>query len=141
MNMQYGTESFWAAVLKREDELRLSPETQALYEEAELRDDTDWMEVTSELQRRVLREFGVGQAGWSGPGMDKALADMRAAPYDWPGLKPLCIYHRHQRSHEGDQMPGDALPAFSMVDVAGSPRTLTQGVPHELCVVFAGSYS
>jgi hypothetical protein len=28
-------------------------------EAAELREDTDWMEVTDGLQRRVLREFGV----------------------------------------------------------------------------------
>lgn len=36
-----------------------SPMCRRPISEAELRDDTDWMEVTAEVQRRVMREFGV----------------------------------------------------------------------------------
>lgn len=42
-----------AAMLRREDGLRLAPETQAAYAAAELREDTSWMEVTDELQKQV----------------------------------------------------------------------------------------
>lgn len=39
-------------MLIRENELRLSPETQKAYAAAELRDDISWMQVTEELQKR-----------------------------------------------------------------------------------------
>ncbi|KAI7840526.1 hypothetical protein COHA_005825 [Chlorella ohadii] len=77
------------AMLRREDELRLSAEVQEAYAAAELREDTDWMEVTEGLQRRVLREFGVP------PHQEEtALRHFRAAPHLHPELKPLAIYHR-----------------------------------------------
>lgn len=40
-------------MLAREQELRMSQETQAKYREAEERSDTDWIEVTVQLQRQV----------------------------------------------------------------------------------------
>ncbi|PRW59105.1 iodothyronine deiodinase [Chlorella sorokiniana] len=89
------------AMLRREDELRLSAEVQEAYAAAELREDTDWMEVTEGLQRRVLREFGVP------PHQEEtALRHFRAAPHMHPELKPLAIYHRHQRSRQGPGLVG-----------------------------------
>jgi hypothetical protein len=70
-------EADWAAVLRREDELRLCPETQAAYAAAEEHTSSiDWLTVTDGLQQRVLREAGVSAAD-----MTAALAAMRSAPY------------------------------------------------------------
>lgn len=70
-------EAEWALVLSREDELRLSPETQVAYAAAEAHTSSiDWLEVTEGLQRRVLLEAGVDAHQ-----MAAALAAMRSAPY------------------------------------------------------------
>ncbi len=70
-------EQEWALILSREDELRLSSETQAAYEAAEAHTSSiDWLEVTEGLQRRVLREAGVADNQ-----MAAALTAMRTAPY------------------------------------------------------------
>lgn len=41
------------AMLRREHMLRRSPDTQRQYAEAEEKEDTDWMDVTIELQKQV----------------------------------------------------------------------------------------
>lgn len=72
---------------------------------AELRNDTDWMECTTGLQLRLLREFGCP------PSLEEpALRSFRAGPFRHPELKPLAMYHRHQRSRQGNLMQGDAVP-------------------------------
>lgn len=134
-------EQEWAAVLSREDELRLSPETQVAYSAAEEHTSSiDWLEVTEGLQRKVLLEAGVSSGQ-----MAAALAAMRSAPYRHPALKPLCIYHRHQRAYEGPPV-GSIVPELQLalpqqpskrvrlLDCFMSPR-------HQLLVLFAGSYS
>jgi hypothetical protein len=73
------------------------------------------LQVTAELQRRVLREFGVGSSQLPGVSLDAALRSMRQAPHAQPELKPLCIYHRHQRSRQGDFKAGDLLPPLPAV--------------------------
>jgi hypothetical protein len=47
------------AMLRREHELRRSPITQQKYAEAEEKEDTDWMNVTIELQQQVRRAFQI----------------------------------------------------------------------------------
>lgn len=42
-----------------------------------------------------------------------------ASPRRNPALKPLCIYHRHQRSRQGDYSEGQVLPEVPLVDLAG----------------------
>ncbi|KAG2494373.1 hypothetical protein HYH03_007430 [Edaphochlamys debaryana] len=113
------TLEFWRRVLAAEDALRLSPETQALYAAAELSPDSDWMEVTEGLQRRVLTEAGVPE-----PKLEAALWAMRGAPYRWPELKPLCLYHRHQRSRPCPIPLGGLVPPLLLVDVEGNPTPL-----------------
>jgi len=45
-------------MVRREEELRRSPEVQKLYMDAETRDDTDWIGVTMVLRQQVVEEFG-----------------------------------------------------------------------------------
>ncbi|KAL4440384.1 hypothetical protein ABPG75_003385 [Micractinium tetrahymenae] len=125
------------AMLRRENELRLSAETQAAYRDAELREDTDWMEVTDGLQRRVVREAGVP------PHLEEAaLRHFRAAPHMLPQLKPLAIYHRFQRSGQGPYSEGDALlPGLKLVDMRCRPVSLNELAAGLLPVVLlAGSW-
>ena len=154
----------WAQVLQRETQLRLSPETQAKYAAAEKRQDTDWMEVTGGLQEDVLREQGVREEQ-----LPAALRAMRTAPYKYPQLKKLCIYHKYQRSRQGPAV-GSTVPNVMMVKLPETGEVQEEGslglggaevavlsgtsggemVPllscfvkpeQQLLVIFAGSYS
>jgi len=154
----------WAQVLQRETQLRLSPETQSKYAAAEKRQDTDWMEVTGGLQEDVLREQGVREEQ-----LPAALRAMRTAPYKYPQLKKLCIYHKYQRSRQGPAV-GSTVPNVMMVKLPESGEVQEEGglglggagvavrsgasdgemVPllscfvkpeQQLLVIFAGSYS
>ena len=42
-----------------------------------------------------MKEFGVKRRD-----MSTALQCFRSAPHEYPELKPLALYHRHQRSRE-----------------------------------------
>ena len=108
------TEEEFAALLRKEDALRTSEETQKLYTEAEKSYDTDWMEVTDALQRRILTEAGVSELL-----LEVALTHFRAAPYHYPALKQIPIYHRYQRSRQGPLNEGDSIPAnLKLVDLS-----------------------
>ena len=50
-------------MLKRENELRLGQEVQKRFEEAERSgSNTDWIEVATQVQLEVLREFNVAES-------------------------------------------------------------------------------
>lgn len=120
------------SLLRRERELRLSDETQHLYEEAERSANSDWMEVTLRLQRRVLREAGLGD----GPGNLRAL---QTAALRFPELAEEALQVRFNRAGRGTLRVGDPAPdcplsgtTVSALASAASPRAL---------VLVAGSYS
>jgi hypothetical protein len=107
--------------------------------EAELRHDTDWMEVTDRLQRRVVREFGAAPAA-----EDAALRHLRAAPHRHPHLKPLALYHRFQRSRQGDLGEGGAVPrGLELLDLAtgGAVELAALAAGPRPLAVAAGSWS
>ncbi|KAK9867669.1 hypothetical protein WJX84_003907 [Apatococcus fuscideae] len=106
-------------MLVREDELRLCPETQAAYAEAERSWRTDWMQVTIKLQEQVMREHGVSPFN-----MQAALRCFRSGPHEYPDLKPLALYHRHQRSREGPLCEGDLVPNVLLLNLDGSRTCL-----------------
>lgn len=78
---------------------------QKLYERAEQRHDTDWLEVTEELQRELIRSAGVPEHR-----VEEALWQLRAAPHQHLELKPLCVYHRQQRAKPCPLAVGAPLP-------------------------------
>jgi hypothetical protein len=133
------TEQQFAELLRREHALRTSSETQQAYTEAEQRFDTDWMEVTDALQRKVLTEAGVSKLQ-----MEVALSHFRAAPYHYPALKQIPIYHRYQRSRQGPLNEGDALPAdIKLIDLSTTCSvnfTAMASGPRPV-VVLAGSWT
>lgn len=73
---------------------------------------------------------------------EAALRCFRAAPHRHPELKPLAVYHRAQRSRQGDLREGDPVPPLRLADT--SCRSLCLGGlsagPRPL-VLLAGSWS
>lgn len=53
------------------------------------------LQVTIKLQEQVMKEFGVKRRD-----MHAALQSFRSGPHEYSELKPLALYHRHQRSRE-----------------------------------------
>jgi len=97
------------SVLRAEEAARLSDETQAAYAAAEREEgDSDWLEVTGRLQRRVLREHGVPPER-----MAAALFATRSAAALFPHdaeLRGISLYVRHNRAQRGSLVAGDQLP-------------------------------
>lgn len=126
------------AMLRREEELRLSEEVQAEYAAVEVDgSDSDWMDVTDELQRAVAREFGATARTEAA-----ALHAMRqAAANAIRGFTPL--YVRFQRAREGDLTIGERLRDCPLLDLHMQPTTLHKAVAagKRVSCVLAGSYS
>lgn len=113
-------EAFLRAALEAENAARLSPETQAAYAAAEAREDTDWMEVTDALQRRVLRDIMLVPLHHEAA----ALRALRAATHTFPSLASIPLYVRHQRARAGCLAPGDAAPDVPLLHADGRATTL-----------------
>ena len=136
------------AALRAEEVARLSASTQAAYAAAEAREDTDWLEVTEELQQRVLRD----EAGVPPARMAAALFALRSAAQLFPrdaDLRSIPLYVRHNRAERGALRDGDALPevplfplrpaANAAADGATSLRAVCAGTQPTLLVV--GSFT
>jgi hypothetical protein len=128
-------------MLARENEMRLSPDTQVLYAQAELSADTDWMEVTEQLQERLVREFG-----YESPGdIRKALNALRGARGDYPDdleIVQLANYMKFNRARRGDlecEMDAPNVPLVAMNSNLVHLHDFVQ--PGRPLVVVAGSYS
>eukprot|EP00243_Klebsormidium_subtile_P011624 TRINITY_DN6681_c0_g3_i1.p1 TRINITY_DN6681_c0_g3~~TRINITY_DN6681_c0_g3_i1.p1 ORF type:complete len:222 (-),score=28.48 TRINITY_DN6681_c0_g3_i1:32-697(-) len=109
------------AMLRREHELRRSPATQEKYAKAEEREDTDWMDVTIELQKEVVREFGMEE------NMDSALLQLRTAARTYPNdpdFREIPLYVKYQRSRAGHLKPGDAVPDVMLMKLDGALQRL-----------------
>ncbi|GAQ85120.1 hypothetical protein KFL_002200060 [Klebsormidium nitens] len=109
------------AMLRREHELRHSPATQKKYAEAEKMEVTDWMDVTIELQKQVVREFGLEG------NMESALLQLRTAARtypDDPDFRELPLYVKYQRSRAGHLKPGDSVPDIMLMKLDGALQRL-----------------
>jgi len=126
------------AMLIREHELRTSIETQKIYSEAEKSEATDWMEVTDQLQRRVIKEFGIEDE-------ELGLYSLRTAAIAYPDVqdfKEIPLYVKYNRAKNGFLKCGDEAPNVNIVKMDQSCGSLLDysniGRP---LVVIAGSYS
>ena len=97
------------AMLIREEQLRVSPEAQAVFAAYEERQDVDWMEHAVELQKQVLCEFGF-------PDDDQALLVLRRAALrmEFP------IYVRNNRADRGPLKVGDQAPQIMLHSMDGT---------------------
>ena len=138
-------------MLARENELRLSPETQSRFQAAEASVDSEWMCVAQDIQEQVVKEFS--RASHSSldvvAHMDIALFELRAAANRHP---EVALYVRHNRARRGTLHAGDPCPNVSVASVNSSPSA-SSATPIEQCqllghakpgrplVIVAGSYS
>jgi len=128
------------SMLRRENELRLSPETQKLYESAEKRNDTDWMEVTATLQERVLREFGVAEED-----MARGLYTLRTSNQifpDDPEMKEIPLYVKYNIARQGSLNVGDSATDVPLTTLDNQTVSLLQYCkPNRPLVIIGASYS
>jgi len=90
-------------ILKREDELRMSREYHTMISE---HDTLEWIrDVTENLQKSVLREFGY-DAKLFLPYLQSA----RARYINDPEMNKITVYQRMDRSRKGMLARGSALP-------------------------------
>lgn len=117
-------------MLKRDDELRLSEETQRAY--AKCSDGGDEKcRVTEAVQRRVAKEFGFKD------NIAEGLEVMRCAMSMFPGdedVKDACHYYRYNIHAPCPITLGDVIPDISVHDTDGGTESL-----HTLCGGFEGA--
>lgn len=126
-------------MLRREEEVRLSDETQSRY--AERPDDFDWKSrITVKLQQQVCREFGFTHD------LDEGLDLLRSAPALFPGdeeVKQSAHWLRHNivaacPLHTGNLVPN--IPLFRTDGSSTSVHTLVQQSKMPT-VMIAGSHT
>lgn len=120
-------------MLERENELRLSESVQVQFAEAERSSHSDWIEVASELQRKVLREFGVSE---------RALHAYRCAA----NKHGISLYVKNNRARKGALVVGSDVPDVSVVSVGADGVEDTKSIlqfqkPDRPLVIVAGSLS
>jgi len=126
-------------MLIRENELRLSQETQARYADAETRWDIDWMLVTEELQHQVVQEFGFQDR------MDEALYSLRCAHIihpDQADFKTFPLYVKYNRAKDGTIVEGLPAPDTKAFTLDGKEVSLLDHQKDgKALVLVGGSYS
>jgi len=124
-------------MLRRENELRLYDEgVQERFRIAESTSSSDWMEVADQIQRQVLREFGIQPHH-----MVEGLRQLRSAALRHP---ELAIYVRFNRCERGSLREGDPCPNIALYDLEGRRQKLLVGGGgggNRKLAILAGSYS
>lgn len=121
-------------MLRRENELRLSEDVQKRFEDAERSGSTtDWIEVASEVQKEILREFNVSE---------NALHAYRCAA----NKHGVSLYVKYNRARKGDLEIGSQAPNVPVVSVESDGSTSSVSLvelqmKNRPLVVIAGSIS
>ncbi len=135
------------AILRRENELRLHPQTQRRFAAASRVIGGDgWLTVVDDLQRQVAIEFGLTE--------QVGLAAMRDAEALLPGdneVIEISLYRKFNRCVDGKLSPGDAAPDAKLVAVGDERVTTVHSLlecssgldetHRKPLVVLAGSYT
>ena len=104
-------------MLKRENELRLSQAVQKRFEEAERSESkTDWIEVATQVQLEVLKEFNVAES---------ALHAVYRCAANKHGLS---LYVKYNRAREGSLKVGAPAPDVSLVSLKNDGTTCVQSL-------------
>jgi hypothetical protein len=122
-----------AAMLARENELRLSPEAQFAFSEVP-QDPTSARAAGLEtcgdfagdvIQPRILREFNVPEGD-----RERALWELRTATVNFPQLTDIPLYVKFNRAQRGLLREGDSAPdcQLRVVSSAGGARVKGHGV-------------
>lgn len=130
--------SIMKQMLKREEELRMSKQ---YHEKISMHDDLAWIrDVTIDIQKQVLREFGYNNTA----GMT-ALNYARVQYNDDPEMNKITVYQRQDRSRLGNLSVDSDLPNVRLCTLDGEDTTLheyikkIQGNSGRPLVITAGS--
>ena len=124
-------------ILRRENDLRLSHETQQEFQAASKPD--DWIQVVERLQRRVCLEFGLSE--------QVGLNAMRRAESLLPGdqdVNEISLYRKYNRCRDGTLQVSDTPPNLNLWHFDSQQSVCLQDVllsTPKWTVVFAGSYT
>jgi len=110
-------------MLRRENELRISPETQKKYAESEKLSVNDWMGVTLELQRNLVREFGYVGDLKEEYGLQILRAAQTLYPND-PEIMNSVLYLKYNRARQGPLVAGEPAPDIPLATLDNDPVTL-----------------
>lgn len=125
-------------MLIRENELRLSSKTQEKYKNAELSNNTDWMNITAKLQKRVVKEFGIEN-------IEYGLTNLRVAHLLYPDekdFKEIPLYVKYNRCRQGDMKCGDTVPNITFKHLNGNLTSLSDFYHSDKpLVIIGGSYT
>ena len=105
------------AMLKREDDLRLSPTVQARFADPSF----DAILIAADVQEQVAKEFGFGD---SEPMLRLGVDIIRAAPALYPEnqeIRRIPHYLRYNRSRRGELEAGDLIPNAYLAQLSGAP--------------------
>jgi len=129
------TKSLLLAMLQREQQLRLSPQTQDLYAV-----DKNHGAITRDLQEQVAREFGfVGEHTSAGVALLRGASSMFPDDLD---IKDASFYRKHNKSNRGALEQGAAFPSGLQVHAMdGQLHELIPTPQDHPTVLVAGSYS
>tara|TARA_B100000683_G_scaffold265887_1_gene297461 strand:- start:155 stop:613 length:459 start_codon:yes stop_codon:yes gene_type:complete len=118
------------ALLRAEEEARLSEETQATYGQVESEGgDKDWLCVTEELQRRVVLDAGVPTDRLAAAvHLMQQASSLFPDDADLHGPRAISLYVRHQRAERGSIRPGDVAPDLPLYHLDGTTTTV-----HDVC--------
>eukprot|EP01119_Soliformovum_irregulare_P009336 TRINITY_DN22583_c0_g1_i1.p1 TRINITY_DN22583_c0_g1~~TRINITY_DN22583_c0_g1_i1.p1 ORF type:complete len:169 (+),score=34.47 TRINITY_DN22583_c0_g1_i1:34-507(+) len=123
-------------MLRREDELRKSPETMRKYSKSDA-----WSHlraVTIGIQKQVLKEFGL-------PVTDQqlyAFQTTRAKYEDDEEIKNLAVYIKFDYSQRGSLNGGEAIPSgITLHNLDGTSFSLGDKVTAKPLIIMAGSYT
>jgi hypothetical protein len=124
------------AILRRENDLRLSEETLANFSCCSTPD--GWLDVVDKLQRRIASEFGLSEQ----VGLDAMRLADKLLPDD-PEVTEISLYRKYNRCRDGDLREGDHAPDVPLHLVADGKRTALHSLLNECTplVVFVGSYT
>ena len=101
-------------MLREEHSVRTAPETQALYTAAESTGASDWMEVTAELQDKLVQRYGFIDP-WR---KEIALNELRRATYNFPDdaeIQSIPLYVKFNKARQGNLRVGDKCPDMSLL--------------------------
>lgn len=107
-------------LLRREDELRRSPKYQKEMEAAEESANTEWMDVVSGIQNRVVAEANEDDK----PEPIYTVEELREAASRHPDI---AHWVKFNRARQGDLKEGDEAPDMTMRNLDESETTLLQG--------------
>jgi len=129
-------------MLRKENQIRLSADFQALLASIEDRKDIDWLDMVEEMQRNLVQEFGFSG---SEENINTGLSFLRSAVSLFPEdeeVRTIPLYVKYNRARNCDVKVGSLAPNVPLCTMSEVPLSLHALVqPGRPLVVVGGSFT